>query len=228
MASSKKKKVVKRKIKYKNIFIFCLIFIFIIISIYGIFNIKIKNIYIENNDFLTDQYIIDTAKLSDYPLLISTSTKSIKKRLEENVYVKSASVTRDDLFQTINIKIEENKPVLFYEYDNTYLLEDNTSVKENYDVPILINQTPEDKLKELLIKLGGLDDDIINRISEIRYYPTEADEELFYLTMIDGNYVYINFNRFDKLNYYVEIVKGLDNKKGIIHLDSGNYLEVKN
>lgn len=226
MASSNKRVVKKRRIKYKNIFVFLFSMIFLVIFVYCVFNIKTKNIFIEGNMYLSDQNIIDEADLKDYPTLLSTNSRKIKSKLEDNIYVKKVDVTRTNLFQTINIKVEENKPVLFYEYDNIYLLENGEKVKKKYDVPMLINQTPEDKLKKLTSKLGNLDDDIIGRISEIRYFPTEADEDLFYLTMVDGNYIYINFNSFDKLDYYVEIVRNLNNKKGIIHLDSGNYLEL--
>lgn len=99
-------------------------------------------------------------------------------------------------------------------------------VEEHYNLPILINQTPDEMLKKLLKNLDTLDKNVLDRISEIRYYPSNVDDELFYLTMNDGNYVYINFNSFSKLNNYVEIVQKFDNKKGIVHLDSGDYLEI--
>ena len=45
--------------------------------------------------------------------------------------------------------------------------------------------------------------------------------------MVDSNYVYITLSKIDKLNKYNLIVNELDNKKGIIYLDSGDYLEIK-
>ena len=45
--------------------------------------------------------------------------------------------------------------------------------------------------------------------------------------MNDGNEVYITSKRTNLLNKYLEIVTKLDNKKGILYLDSGNYFEIK-
>ena len=45
--------------------------------------------------------------------------------------------------------------------------------------------------------------------------------------MVDGNEVYITISKMDKLNKYLSIIEKLDNKKGILYLDSGNYLEIK-
>ena len=45
--------------------------------------------------------------------------------------------------------------------------------------------------------------------------------------MVDSNYVHITLTKIEKLNKYNSIVNELDNKKGIIYLDSGDYLEIK-
>ena len=44
--------------------------------------------------------------------------------------------------------------------------------------------------------------------------------------MDDGNHVYININKFEKLNYYSDIYPSLNNKKGTLYLDSGSHFEV--
>ena len=73
--------------------------------------------------------------------------------------------------------------------------------------------------------MNKVDSDIVKQISEIKYNPNDVDEELFLLTMTDGNYVYITLNSFNQINQYLDIVKNFSNKKGILHLDSGNYFE---
>ena len=45
--------------------------------------------------------------------------------------------------------------------------------------------------------------------------------------MTDSNYVYITLSKIDKVNKYNSIVQKLENKKGIIYLDSGDYVEIK-
>ena len=71
-----------------------------------------------------------------------------------------------------------------------------------------------------------VDIDILERISEIKYDPNDVDKERFYLTMNDGIYVYVTLNKFDKINDYDDIVSTLQDKKGILYLDNGEYFEV--
>ena len=227
MINSNKKRR-KKKIKYKNLIIIFLILLIIFLIIKGITNIKLKNIYIKGNNYLTDQQVIDIAGLKEYPKVIKLNKNKLISRLKENDYIEDVEIKFNNFKQEINIEIVENRPLVYYQYDESYLLTNASSVKDlNISLPVLINQTPDLILKKLLKKLESLDEDILYRISEIRYYPSKVDEELFYLIMNDGNYIYINFNSFDKLNNYIDIIKGFDNKKGILHLDSGDYLEIK-
>ena len=87
MAKTKKK---KRKLNKKRFFIFLLIFLILVLFVYKIFNTNIKNIYVLDNEFLTDQEIIDLAKLKDYPKSINNLSYTIEKRLEKNKYIISA------------------------------------------------------------------------------------------------------------------------------------------
>ena len=64
-------------------------------------------------------------------------------------------------------------------------------------------------------------------ISEIEYSKTDYDSERFLLYMNDCNEVYATISKLNKLNKYEEIVTKLNGKRGILYLDSGNYLEVK-
>ena len=45
--------------------------------------------------------------------------------------------------------------------------------------------------------------------------------------MNDGNIVYISTDKLEIMNKYQKIYASLGNKKGILHLDNGNYLEVQ-
>jgi cell division protein FtsQ len=222
MAKSKKKKV---RIRYGRIFAFLLLVTCTIFGIVKVINTRVTNIYITGNTIYNDQEIIDLAGLTNYPRIISISNRNIENKLKKNIYIKDVIVTRTSFLRKVNIEITENKPILYYQYDNVYLLSDGKKTTDKFEVPILINQTPEDVLKRLLKKMVDVDQDVLYRISEIRYYPSNVDSELFYLTMNDGNYIYINIQNLKKLNNYIEIVRSFDNKKGIIHLDSGNYLE---
>ena len=222
----KDKKKKRRKIKYKNVtFLLFIVFILLGICLF-ITTSKVKNIYIIGNSILTDQQIIDEAGLRKYPKIITLNKRKIVKKIEKNVYIKSANIKYSNLMREVNIEIKENKPLLYYQYEDVYLLSDASRVKEQYALPVLINQTPEDILEKLLDKLYSLDEEIIGRISEIKYSPTDVDDNLFELIMNDGNLVYINFNSFNKLSNYIDFIKSFEGKKGILHLDSGDYLEI--
>ena len=81
--------------------------------------------------------------------------------------------------------------------------------------------------------MGNINYDIINSISEIEYAPTKnsdgtiTDENIFIFKMNDGNIVYISTDKLEIMNKYQKIYASLGNKKGILHLDNGNYLEVQ-
>ena len=223
-----KKQKRRKKINYKALFFLICPIIIIVFIVIHITNFKVQNIYIEGNEFISDQQIIDIAELSNYPKVIKLNKKKIKDNLIKNEYISNAKINYSNFGREVSIKIEENIPVIYYQYDETYILSDGSYVKDKYSLPVLINQTPDNILKKLVKKLSTIDRSALNRISEIRYYPSNVDEELFLLTMNDGNYVYINFYNFNKLNNYVDVIKGFDNKKGTIHFDSGNYLELFN
>ena len=76
-------------------------------------------------------------------------------------------------------------------------------------------------------KFSDLEEEIIIKISEIEYSPTNFDTERFLLYMNDGNEVYITLNKTKELNKYTNIKKQTGEKKGILYLDSGNYFEIK-
>lgn len=218
------KVVKKRKIKYKNVFLFILFIILMVVGLFTIASLPITNIYIEGNSFLSDQEIIDEAGLRNYPKIYEVSSRHIQKKLEKNVYVTYADVKRSHFFRQITITVSENIPLVYYAYNDVTLLKDATEVKDKYDLPTLINQVPEDILKELLEELSLLDNDVLIRISELQYEPT-VDPKLFHLVMTDGNDVYVNFKNFTKLNDYIDMVQKFDKNKGTLHLDIGNYLE---
>ena len=75
-------------------------------------------------------------------------------------------------------------------------------------------------------KMGSLDNEVLNRISEIEFKPNEVDDNRFLLSMRDGNYVYVDMYTFDKLNKYTSILSSLPDKKGVLYLDYGNNFEI--
>ena len=232
MKKKKKRKVVKKKIQKKHVKIKygrILLAIFILglfIYLLGqIFKFPIKNIYIYNNTVLSDQEVIDIAKLTDYPSIISTTNLMVKSRLEKNIFIKSAKVYKKKL-KEIHIKIEENYPIFYNSTSKKTVLSNNVETKENMVSPVLINYVPDTIYKDFTDKMSKIDRKVIDRISEIKYDPNSVDQERFLFTMNDGNYVYLTLIHFEKINNYVDILKNFENKKGILYLDSGEYFQV--
>ncbi len=222
-----RKKKNKRKVKYKTVFIFVLVIYFLAFLVYDVVNLKIKNIYIYNNEFFTDQEIIELAGIEDYPSTFQKNSLNIKKSLEKSTYIKKVKVVKKWLTE-VNIYVTENKPLFYYEYDKKTVLSDGTKVGKVFVVPCVINYVPDEKYERLVDKMNKVPSDIQKRISEIKYDPNDVDKNRFLLLMSDGNYVYVTLNKFSTINNYLEMVKNFGNKKGVLYLDSGEYFEVLN
>ena len=215
----------KRKILYGRIFLALFLLFVMIYLLILLIPQKIQTIHVSGNEFLTDQEVIEIAGLEDYPSTFTNYSYKIKKTLEDSDYIENASVSKN-LFYEVNIKIEENRPLFFDTTKNKTVLESGDTTDRSFDVPVLINYTPDTIYEKLITKMNDLDTDIIRRISEIKYDPNDVDPNRFLFTMDDGNYVYLTANQLSSLNSYVTIVSQFEGKKGILYLDSGEYFQI--
>lgn len=228
MSEKKKIKVKrkKRKLKVKRIIICLLVLISLVLLFLYIKKLPIKNIYIVGNNILSDKEIIEEAGISNYPSFLATSSSTIKKKLLKNNYIKEVNIKKK-LLNKVYIYITEKK--IIGVYNDKLLLEDATLIDNNYNInsaPIITNNI--DTIKDrFTTKFSKVDNNILLKISEISYVPNDVDTERFLLKMNDGNEVYITLSKITKINKYNEIYSSMDNKKGIIYLDSGDYIEVK-
>lgn len=221
-------KKIKKKFNFKK-FVFFIIFIFLLyMAISYLISIKTKNIIILNNNYYSDDDIIYTANIEDYPKFILLNRSKIKDKLMKLDLIEDVTIKKKLGFK-LEINVKEKKILYYIRSTNLYKLSDNN----NYDlnnvigVPTLINYIPEDIEKSFVEKLSNVDSSILDMISEIEYSKTTYDDKRFLLYMNDGNMVYITVSKAELLNKYVEIIKKVDNKKGILYLDSGNYFEIK-
>jgi len=192
-------------------------------------NTKIKNIYVIGNEVLKDYEIIELAKLENYPRILSISSSEMERRIKINPYVKDVDVKKR-IGNQVYLYITEYKPLFYNTTTQKLVLEGNKELisETNFDnVPLLTNEISDSKIYEKLIKkFIKIDNHIKQRISEITYIPNDVDQERFLLSMNDGNYVYITLTKIEEVNYYLEIIPRLENKKGILYLDSGKYFEI--
>ena len=221
-----KVKVKKKKIKTKKVIIVLILFASIIsVSIFGI-KLPIKNIYVKGNKLVNDKTIIELADISNYPSFISTYFSNLKKNILKNEYISNVQIKRD-LQRKVYIEVEEYKPICIYKEK---LVLSSTKIVDNiYNinyVPYVINDIDE-IYEEFVKKFSIVNEDVLLKISQIEYTPNELDKERFLLYMTDANYVYITLSKIEKINKYNSILQKLENKKGIIHLDSGDYIEIK-
>ena len=216
-------KVKKRKLKVKNILMFLISIILIANFIYYMFNIKIKNIYVINNNIISDKEIIDNAKLRDYPPYLSSLSFIIEDNTLNNPYVKEVEVVKNRF--KVYLYITEYKPLAIYK--EQVLLENGALVDNSYNInwlPMVINDIDNLEFSEYFSKV---DSDILLKISQIEYVPNDVDKDRYLLYMNDGNSVYITLTKITKLNKYSSIVSQMEGEKGIIYLDSGDYIELK-
>ena len=223
--TNQKNNIKKRKIRYDRILIVLIIVFIIVVFLTFLFNLKITNIVIKNNNYLTDQEIIELAGISNYPESLANSSAEIEQRLKTNDLIKGVKVTKKFLTQ-VYIEVEENRPLFYYNYNNKTVLLDGTNIDDKYPVPTVLNYITDTYYDEFIKELGNLDFSILNNISEIQFDPNDVDDNRFLLTMSDGNYVYVNISTFYKLNKYISIRESLPDKNGILYLDYGNNFEI--
>lgn len=222
------KKRVKRKfnpLKFLSFIAFIIICYFL--TVYFL-DIKTKNILVLNNNYYSDEKIIETAGIENYPKFILLNTDKIKKKLLKLDLIENVIIKKKWNF-ILELTIKEKKILYLVRSENKYKLSDNKlyELDNVMSVPTLINYVPEDTEKKFVEQFKNIDNNIISMISEIEYSKTSYDSDRFLLYMNDGNMVYITTTKLKSLNKYVDIVKKLENKKGILYLDSGNYFEIK-
>ncbi len=222
-----KNMVKKRKLNLKRVLVLIFSLFIVFFLLYLFLTRKIENIYIYNNSILSDQEIIDTSKLRNYPSYILRTKSSIVSELLKNKFIKNVEVDKKR-FKEIHIYIEEYKPIFYDEINNKTILENGIEVDLNIELPILINDIEDQYYIKLVEKMALVNNDVLIKISEIKYEPNNIDKERILLTMNDRNYVYLTLYTFEKINNYNNILPTLEGKRGILYLDSGNYFEILN
>lgn len=225
-----KKIVKKRKLKIFRLLLVIIILGVIIFAIDLYLNTRINNITIKGTNYLQDDYIIYLANLEDYPSFYYTSKNKIIKKLEKSPYIKTVKIKKG-FYHTIIINVKENKPLFISDTDKKLILDNHEEVdieKEInlFRIPRLMNYVPNTKYNSFKKNISDIDRTILGKISEITYLPNEFDKDRFLLYMDDGNSVYLTLTKFKMINYYNNVLKQLEGKKGILYLDSGNHFKV--
>lgn len=228
----KKEKKKRKKIRFKGLLIVILFLYLIGTGVYSVLTNPIKNIQIEGNNYLKENYLIDYLDIEGSSNM-KVSKKKIKNKLLEIELISSVKVSKN-LFGKIKIEIEEEE-LLFYNWNTKkVVLSNGKEVEFNRDflgIPSLINYVPLDIYEDLLEKIVLVDKNILSLVSEIEYSPSIVDDKVvddtrFIFRMNDGNNVYINTINIERINSYLTTYEAIVNKKGDIkgclYLDSNS------
>ena len=225
------KKIVKRKkLRVFRLLLVILILGVISFAIYSYLDTSIKNIIITGTEYLKDDYIIELANIDNYPSFYYTTSNKIEKRLKQSPYIKEVKVKKS-LGHIVTINVDENRVLFDYAANNKLILENKKEIEKDANisidrVPRLMNYVPDKKYASLIKGMLKIDKDILGKISEITYLPTDYDKDRFLLYMDDGNSVYLTLTKFKMINYYNEVLPQLGGKKGYLYLDSGNHFQI--
>ena len=224
-----KKVIHKRKWKLKNILLILLVLLLVTFCGYFLWKAPIKNALIKNTTYIKDDDILETAGIKNYPSFLFLSSKKVEKKLEKLDTVQKARVYKKYPF-TVEIVIEENTPLFWSSQKKGYVLANGFTLKEeqnDFYVPRLTSEVPDNQYERFLKEMGKVKSEILSEISDITYEPNEYDKDRFLLYMDDGNMVYLTLTKFKMINHYNEVLKQLENHKGILYLDNGNHFQIK-
>ena len=224
-----------KKKKKRGLRIFILIFVAFIVFLAIIFllcayvfKIGTRQIIVHNNNIISNDKIVELSNLDNSTNFLLVNKRSIKKSIKKEEIIKNVEIKKNVFFE-IHLYIDEYKP-LFYKDDNKKIVLDNKKEidKQDYyniNIPTLVNYVPDKVYDKLIKKINESNYKVIEKISDIKYYPNNYDEERFILYMIDSNIVYINLPKFKSINDYDKMVEKFEGKTGKLYLDGGNYFE---
>lgn len=225
-----KKIVKKRKLRVFRLLLIILVPLGLFFGVYNYLKLPIVNLIVSNNEYLSDDYILKLAGLDVYPSFWLTNMSKIEKKLEKSSYIVSADIKRS-FYHIVTIDIKENRPLFIKESDEKTVFDDSKEIyvkkKYNFRIPRLLNYVPDEKYEKFVKGMKNINEDILEKISDIEYVPNDLDKDRFLLYMDDGNMVYLTLTKFNMINYYNSVLEQLEDRKGILYLDNGNHFQIK-
>ena len=196
--------------------------------IYIISLLKIRTFYVYDNKYLTDEEVLDILKLNKKSSFLLTNTLTEKAIISKNKKIKDVKIKKTISLE-VKVYITEYK-ILYYDKENKYSVIENGDTVDYIcdDAPVLVNKIEDKEIsKKFINKISKVNDDILDIISEIKYVPNGIDKERFVFSMNDGNYVYVTISKLTKINEYKSVIDSVEDKRGILYLDYGNYFVPK-
>lgn len=223
---------IKRKKRRETLFIVTLFLIVI-----GVFvllfssYLKLKTIDVEGNNQITKEEILEAGNINNDLRTWSIKDDVIQNNIKSRFEIFKTVTVKSTLPSSIKVHVEEYSFIAQIKKDdgNIEIIMENGKpyfgkIRNNYNLPILENfNNDSNKLEEVYKNLNKLKQEVRLQISEI--IDDESDRVIIY--MKDGQKVKaLRANFADKLNYYEEISKYIEDKNNTtLNLINGAYLE---
>lgn len=223
-----KRKKRRKRLKIKSVLIFLLFILMIIGFFFALSLIKVRTYYVYDNNYLDDNEILNILRLNKETSFITINTPMEKSLAKKSKLIKDVKIKRTLDFE-IKVYIKEYN-IMFYDSTKKKTILENKEEVDYIDnnAPVLINEISDKKIyNKLISKMNKINKNTLSMISELTYSPNGIDKERFLLSMNDGNYVYVTLTKLSKINDYKSIIDSVENKKGILYLDYGNYFVPK-
>lgn len=223
---------IKRKKRRETLFIVTLFLI--VIVVFGLLfsnYLKLKTIEVEGNNQITKEEILEVGNINNNLRTWSIKDDEIQNNIKSRFEIFKSVTVKSTLPSSIKVYVEEYSFIAQIKKDdgNTEIIMENGKsysgkIRNNYNLPILENFNNDgNKLEEVYKNLNKLKQEVRLQISEI--IDDESDRVIIY--MKDGQKVKaLRANFADKLNYYEEISKYIEDKNNTtLNLINGAYLE---
>lgn len=223
---------IKRKKRRETLFIVTLFLI--VIVVFGLLfsnYLKLKTIEVEGNNQITKEEILEAGNINNNLRTWSIKDDKIQNNIKSRFEIFKSVTVKSTLPSSIKVYVEEYSFIAQIKKDdgNTEIIMENGKsysgkIRNNYNLPILENFNNDgNKLEEVYKNLNKLKQEVRLQISEI--IDDESDRVIIY--MKDGQKVKaLRANFADKLNYYEEISKYIEDKNNTtLNLINGAYLE---
>ena len=223
---------IKRKKRRETLFIVTLFLI--VIVVFGLLfsnYLKLKTIEVEGNNQITKEEILEAGNINNNLRTWSIKDDEIQNNIKSRFEIFKSVIVKSTLPSSIKVYVEEYSFIAQIKKDdgNTEIIMENGKsysgkIRNNYNLPILENFNNDgNKLEEVYKNLNKLKQEVRLQISEI--IDDESDRVIIY--MKDGQKVKaLRANFADKLNYYEEISKYIEDKNNTtLNLINGAYLE---
>ncbi|KUP07020.1 cell division protein FtsQ [Bacillus coahuilensis m2-6] len=230
LKEQRKKKANRRLVMLLSLFFILIVFVVYIQSPLS----QVQDLVIEGNELLTAETIVNETEIEIGTTIWSIRKSSVEEKIKEHPVIKDVRIQllfpNKYLIQVTEYKqsaLLVNGTEWFPVLENGYIVNEPTTDWSLQSYPIVRGFIEDKYLESLLTQLTSLDEQIVQRISEIQYTPKETDAYHITLYMNDGFEVSATIRTLaEKLTFYPSIISQLDpNQKGVIDLEVGTYFK---